>query len=327
MKIRIFAILLAVVTIASCLASCQRGDAIYESEDEIYAYFDSELHTELCYDMEEYEDVLEKIENSFDDDTSEIIKDMLVNFVEPEDYVSDMIEEANSYIAEYFEEVYSISVQDELDELTVKMYDFDNKLVGAYVYDEEGHDGKTIYLHTDYNEKDVFDSEESIIPLRDTYIHETLHYLGSCNSGEGIDWMYVTEGITDALTYEVAQFAGYTSNADCSAYRDAVSIARQLFIADTDLIIMMIEGTGMITSEELVEYFDDKTFEGFGDAFQKSVTLMLGSAIQLEASDTEEYYHISQHFAGEYLKYCGLSEKEQLKVADYFLVPFKELAE
>lgn len=299
----------------------------YESEEEVYDYFASEQCTELCYDASSYEQRIEEITAEYITESTPFNVAM-EGSTEPSDELGAVIAEANEYIIDYFEIYYDVSVEDEIAALKVYVYEFDYDGPNGVYYlpDEDGSDGKTIFLDkdtvADFDEGlDGFTEEDWKTFVYEIYVHETMHYLGSCCAlYDNIDWMYVFEGMTCAWTEYICEMAGYGFD-DHSIYRDSTKFARQLLLADTDLVKFMIEGEEIVTVEERTEYFDAITFEGFGDTYQKLMTMVI------HEEDNEELMLEVQHMLGEYLKGLGLDEETQLAVADLFVAPISDFAE
>ena len=121
------------------------------------------------------------------------------------------IEEYNGFIIKYFQ-IYGINVKNELAQLKVMSVNPDNLIVwngsgfgGAYVSGENA-----VYIA----EHNLEDKEDR------TYIHEVLHYLGTCDSNESMS--YIWEGITEAICEEICNYnnifysnrTNYTLNVD-----------------------------------------------------------------------------------------------------------------
>lgn len=302
-----------------------QGD-MYESKEEVYVYFDEEPHASLCYDMSEYDRRLENIRKGYMEDDAETAN-RVRSAVDLPDKFDEVIAEGNQMIIDYFNENYSVSVEGELGELRAVHCPLnDLSIGGVYYFEDEGvTDGNVIaidsMLTAEYD--DAVNDEEYYKYWKEdfysVYIHETLHYLGSaCEMTDQIDWMYLIEGITEALTENVMVEGGY-SYKNTSTYVLNKKLAEQLMVADKDIIVLMIEGFDYITVEELDEYFDSRSIDGMGEAIEESVTLIMGHP------KAKRYQRMAQHLMGEYLKYYELTDEQQIEIADNFIAPISKI--
>ena len=299
---------------------------MYESEEEVYNYFDEAPHEAVCYDFD-YSKKLESIKSEYvegDDVTAERVKTAAAL---PQS-MDTVVDEANLMIIDYFERYYSVSVKAELAELRAVYCELnDLGIAGVYYFEDEGvTDGNVIAIdsgfvaeHSTLSDDDVLGRLSWKQHFFEVYIHEALHYIGSaCEMTDGIDWMYFVEGITEALTEDIIRSGGY-SYENTSTYILNKKLAEQLILADKEIVVLMIEGFDYITDEELNEYFDSRSFEGMGEAIEDSVTLVMGHPY------VKKYQRMAQHLMGEYLKYYELTDEQQIRIAEHFIAPISML--
>lgn len=306
---------------------------IYESKEQVYEYFAQEPHDELCYELSDkkFNKISDKYIKDSEKDSDTGIYDTAKK---PTAEMQEEIDVANGYIEDFFMEEYGISVEEEIDDLTVLTIANLEEETGAggvyFLEDEDGFDGKTIVVDEMYvsdlvNAKNdtsdrEYNMERLYVYFYEVYIHEAIHYLGSAAELEdSIDMMYVFEGITVALTMDVIEFAGYEAE-NSGAYIFATKLAEQILVADKELVQLLIEGEGLISAEEWYDHFDSNSFDGLGYAITKAVTF-----VETEQSDVDHQI-AAQHLVGEYVKNFELTPEEQIEIADSFIRPLSDVA-
>ncbi|MBE6783098.1 MAG: hypothetical protein E7536_03720 [Ruminococcaceae bacterium] len=306
---------------------------IYESKEQVYEYFAQEPHNELCYELSDKK--FNKISDKYIKDGE---KDSETGIYEtakkPTAEMQEEIDVANQFIEDFFVEEYGFSVEEEIEELTVLTIANLEEETGAggvyFLEGEDGFDGKTIVVDEMYISDLIYAKNDTsgteynmevyYVSFYEVYIHETLHYLGcAAELEDSIDMMYVFEGITEALTIDVIEFAGYELS-DSGAYIFATKFAEQILVADKELVELLVAGEGLISAEEWYDHFDSNSFDGMGYAITKSVTF-----VEAERSNVEHQI-IAQHIVGEYVKNFELTPEEQIEIADSFVRPISDVA-
>lgn len=204
--------------------------------------------------------------------------------------------------------------------------DLGDSVLGLYYSPTEGvTDGKVVFIHDSILEKADFSDADSTTSWKaefyETYLHETLHYLGSSFefTMDAYEYIFLIEGITEALTQRALTFGGYTYDPDYTGYSYITRLAHQLLTVDKDIVLLLIDGTGYRVAGDLDTYFTGKSFDGMLNAINRTMTLLNGHP------NTRKYHRMAQYYMGEYLKYYDLTEAQMMEIANNLIAPIKKL--
>ena len=330
--IAVIAIAVSVVVIYNSMGNNGRYTGpMYTSEEQVYDYFSAKIENK--YDLNDHnsdiEEFIKDINKDFEDDTSA----QIVQSASPVDgELKEICDEGNRMIITYFEEVYDISVEERLNELKAYQYDIPEDETGGLFMDkseESGADGKTIYL----NVASDCNLEESKWDILTVYCHESMHYLGAAvvdsdDFENGVEmWLYFSEGVAESFACSIISHSeeyvnycnemGNSPNLTATAYFQVTPLVYQMVIADTDLVKLIFDRDDYVTAGELDKYIDESGMNG--EDIAKVTSLV-------EINAERDHVEIAQYYVGEYCKTFELSNEEQIKIADNFIVPIEVIS-
>ena len=277
----ITAIALAIVTIATTLVLTVPAYA----EDRYW----SEPDTLKQVDISKYEGEIET-----EDDIHAEVDELILNHdsvsIELNSSERKEIEECNTMIIKYFNEVHNVDVSEKLYAVKVKKQDFTyiaddyGIVLGGVSFEELGR----IYLSTTFDDEFYF---------RNTYIHEAIHIIGICNT-EG---QYITEGITEALNEEVHTYNGqYYAN--LSLYDANTFIAKQIIEADKNLVYNILTDSNFSFKDTI----DSVLGEGFAEALDNVCN------VHCSGKDSQELRFYMQYITAEYIKQISSENAKEI---------------
>lgn len=340
----ILIILIAVLSVAAAiLAACavfgikiyqrmnyQYEGPMYTSTEELYDYFNGEPAEEFMFDLEDYSAQFQKLEEAYGDMNDEIYA-LIDSATEVESKYAELIDEINSSMIEMFSGRYDVNISGELEKL--KVYEIDlstvtgpGRIMGFYspIEEEYNIDGYSVYLSDSVVDEIIF--EESMVAdsvkydFINTYIHETIHYLGGGIADEDAP-VYFVEGLTEFLTEEVMTYCGYEYFQ--GGYVENKELAQQLIYSDNSFVKFMLEGEAFREYSEITAYLDGKSADGMADNVIRSMELIMYR--DYVGDYNKEYILVPQYFMGQYLKYQLLTEEDMIKIADLFVAPISKL--
>lgn len=251
------------------------------------------------------QDVLDEMAKTYDEEEKEVI-----DYLKQENVIRDLsaeeqkvISECNALITRYFKETYNIDVSDRLAVLQAKIADFSlsDELQGLAGYYNNYEDDGIVYVGSQWVEEGDF--------FKETYIHETLHYLGIAQDGSG-NIIYIYEGITQYVTHEIFRFGEICTDSGCVAeetYIEYVDVATEIIKQTPDVVRNAIEGEGKYDLETKL----DTAFGGKGFADR------LNAALQDMAEQQKGAWFNVSLLVREYVKATG-GESVSLELDDHF---------
>ena len=292
-------------------------------DEDVLDYFNSESSFE--YDMSDFKKNLDKANENQASLVSEAIEWMEDIREVPDDYM-EIYKEANEGIAEFFYEEYGVSVEDKLAVYKVVQIDIPSQyeIGGFYAYGDDV-DGKTIYINSDTFELPADDlTEDGIAGVLNTYIHETVHYLGF-NSPNNEDLSLIMEGFTAALTIDILEYMGYDipGGAD-TAYLLNQRMVRQLMMANEDIVGLVVSSDGKGDTLLYEELCDVLGKEKASDYCEINIILDYYFTSPQFSGD-EEMLYVGQYLTAEYCKSFDLTDEEILEIHKYFIAPVAEI--
>lgn len=292
-------------------------EPIYESEQEIFDYFNAETYDDFLCNLDGYSEEINSINKDLSQRDDSLIEDIQKAEEIPEKY-KPIFDKANKLIEDFFEEKYGLSVHENLSKMQVKQVTFSNNQVSGLYYSVTD----TLYISKDLIVPELINSDEecaknTFYSLCSTYVHEVIHYLGIMFENDSL--IYIIEGLVECLNEDILVYGGLSYENE-TLYIENKALARQLMIADKQFIIDLINYESA-SDEFLNNRIDSFSFEGM------SLKINDASKLLMHYPNNYEYKVIAQHLIGEYCKNFvnNLSEEEMITIANNFIVPLNDI--
>ena len=326
------AVVLVIVAVVFFSYYGQYSGPMYQGTQEVYDYFNEAPISSVSLGMNRYERKLNSIADMYDEFQSQA--DSAITQAEdlPEECIP-FVREANQMLIDFFAEEYGVSVEAELAELRVQQFDLPEGTTGVYYTIEDGiTDGKVVFISDDIiadlkgASSDEYELKFWKESFYGTYLHEAIHYLGvSCptidpDTGKSVlDGLGMVEGMTQALTLAVMEHGGYPVDFN-NIYMLNTQLAQQFLIADSELVVELVDGFDYMSVEEINAYLDERSFDGMGEAMDKVLS------VTIEYGMNKRFQRDAQYLMGEYLKHYNLTEEQMIEIADLFIAPISKIS-
>lgn len=317
----ILAILIAFISIFAIFFSGNlkmvSDEPLYESEQEVFNYFNSETYDDFLCNLDGYSEEIDSINKDLSQRDNSLIEDIQKAEEIPEKY-KIIFDKANALIEDFFKEIYDLSVHEKLSKMQVKQVTFSNSQVPGLYYSVTN----TLYISKNLIVPELIGNDEecatnTFYKLCSIYVHEAIHYLGIMFENDSL--IYLMEGLTECLNEDILVYGGLNYENE-TLYIENKALARQLMIADKHFVIDLISAES-ISDEHLNNRIDSYSFPGMSLKINDAFKLLMHHPYNYE------YKIISQHLIGEYCKNFvdELSEEEMLEIANNFIVPLNDI--
>ncbi len=305
-------------------ASDDETELAMPTSDEIYAFFDSE--SAVSYDLSRFNDDVNHFISNYDEMYANTdAAEQVVTTAQPVSAkTQEYVDKANEMIIRFFADNYNISVSDKLSVLRAMESDFSETggAIGYYANEGSfGTDGKAVYMSFDITER----AESDTLGFYQTYIHETMHYLGSTvkssdEYGDDAIWTYFTDGFATSVTAMIldSNFEGESLASYINSYSNPSYLVYQMVNANPDIVKLLIDRESHITKAEIESYFN-------GDASGVTAEDIAKAILISELLSEQDVLTEVQKCIGEYCRSMKPARDAQIKIGELLLVPISKL--